>query len=310
MLSHIRKVYVEFQAQCNRFCAWCPNKDNNREYKEMDDFLYTKILNELVDNGFGKNIFGEGSVRMSGPFAKYSSFALLGYNEPFLNIPLLKRRVEEAYDKLSSDVLITTATNGDFLTRDSLKNLYLSTLLVNDYDNKGMEYWKAKMKEIGAIVININEQRETIEAIHSYVGLIICECNWTKNHLLENRGGTLNNSELSDMKWKNNMSVRTIPCIEPDYCINIDYNGNLMPCCHMRADTHEDFCFGNIRENHITDIFFCDKAEDFKKTVHDCNNLLTPCKYCQKIRYDNYSGAPNGFVFEGEKYRSNIIDAI
>ena len=46
MLSHIRRVDIEFHSYCNRLCEWCPNKTLRRDFDdiEMQDELYTKIL--------------------------------------------------------------------------------------------------------------------------------------------------------------------------------------------------------------------------------------------------------------------------
>ncbi len=279
-LKHIKKVYIELHSYCNRKCDWCPNKIYLRnKYEEMSDEMFSSILSQLNEEGFGKY----------DPSMLYPSIALLGYNEPFYNIELLKKRIDQIFNTCDNHIKVETTTNGDYLTKDSFEKLNLNTLLINDYDNKGIKHWENKLEEMGCVIVDMNENKELIYAIHEYVGLIMCQCNWTNNRALENRGGILtpDNTDYSNIKWRNNLETRSLPCIETITTVNIDYKGNIMPCCHIRNDCeyHTYLTMGNVSENKIIDIINNDKMKKFSMQLDSESNFPETCKYCHKERH-------------------------
>lgn len=50
---------------------------------------------------------------------------------------------------------LVTNTNGDFLTKKNLHNLYIDELSIMDYDNKGIEYCKNKLLSCDCIIDKI-----------------------------------------------------------------------------------------------------------------------------------------------------------
>lgn len=95
-------------------------------------------------------------------------------------------------------------------------------------------------------------------AIHNSINVIKISLNWTEHIELEDRGGTLNKNNTNlNLKWKNNLNLREVPCFEPNYYINIYHDGSVMPCCHLRSDNsnHKEFIMGNLKNNSIIDIF-------------------------------------------------------
>lgn len=290
-LNHIKKVYIEIHSQCNRQCAWCPNKFLNRNfYEEMDEKLFLNILNQLYQNGFC-NLSNSKFELVD----NFPTIALLGYSEPFLNSELLKKRVNQIFDIFPDTLCVETASNGDFITKESLNELYLTNILISDYDNKGIEYWKKRLKDLDILVIDINEELEIIYGIHRYINSITVQCNWTKNHLIENRGGILKPEDLKEVKFKNNCNGRNSLCYEPEYFINIDYKGNVLPCCHIREDykDHQQYCFGNLNYNTLEEIFTSDKVLNFQNNLRNMN-FPNPCKFCHKERFEKLIGAPSG----------------
>lgn len=311
-LAHIRRVDIEYQSFCNRKCDWCPNKTLLRDKSiKMSDELYTNILHQLKESHFGEDdIPFSGIEGMKGALSQGTArLSFLGYQEPLSCPDLFKRRVKEAYDTLSGRVRIVSNTNGDYLNKESLENLMLTNLAIMDYDNKGKDYWMNKLKELDILPIDFDEKTETINAIHRYVNSVSVSCNWSKHDELQNRGGYFKQGDLPQYKWKLDMRPRTIPCPEAEYYINISYDGSVMPCCHMRPDNpeHQQYILGNVNEQSIVDIYYSQKAEEFREKMrHENGDFPEPCKYCQKIREENCTGSPSGWNYMGLEYYRKI----
>lgn len=251
----IRLVEVEIHSYCNRVCTWCPNKSIDRTNKKiLSEKIYTKLLYELKEYGF------EG----------YISFSR--YNEPMSDIGLLKRRLRQARDILPNTKLVAN-TNGDYLTRDSLIDLPIDELTIMDYDCIGIEKAIKTLTEIGVEIHKIVDS--FIYAKFNEID-ILYYVDWTKSANIEDRGGSL--KEFSTVR-------RNTPCLEPKYFIAIDYNGKVMPCCHMRSDNpeHEKYAIGNLNDSSIYEIYHCEKAKKIRKSAFMLDfDYLKPCTYCQK----------------------------
>lgn len=284
MFSHIHRVSIEFSSYCNRKCDWCPNKTLHRnDHITMSDELYTDILKQLDENNFGKGFVRRSLQRVS----------FMGYNEPFAEPELLKKRVREAYDTLSKSVKLITNTNGDFVTKENLSNLMLDKVSIMDYDNKGMEYWEQKLIDLEALPINYDPSTETIAAIHRYIGQIVVRCNWSKNRRLENRGGYFKEDDFPQYNW--DIKPRTEPCVEPEYFITIYCDGSVTPCCHIRPDNpeHQKYIMGNLHDQKLVDIYYSEPYKQFVNQLHgDPENYPEPCKFCQKRRAEACSQSP------------------
>jgi len=274
-LDEMRKAEIEIQSKCNRRCAWCPNKsiDRHSEQFQMPENTYLRVLNELKDNDFAKD--------WNGGYISYSR-----YNEPMLNIELLKKRVQQARDILPNVTLVSN-TNGDYMSKSNLEGLILNELSVMDYNCKGVEYWTEKLKDCGVTITSTDDY--AIRGTHKNIGVIKCMIDWPLNNKLETRAGFLKEDiyfKGKKVEWANNKEIRTEPCYEPANFIAIDYNGNVMPCCHFRSDIkeHEPFILGNVNNTSLTDIYKGDKAESFIKLMASKAYEKYPeaCRNCQK----------------------------
>lgn len=285
VVKDVRLVEIEIHSMCNRDCKWCPNTRFKRDKLiQMSENMYIKILRELKFNKY------KGIITYS------------RYNEPMLDINLLKKRLNQA-KRILPTIKLVSNTNGDYLTKDNLEGLHLDELSVMDYDCIGKRNCLDKLNNVGAQIINID--RHFIHA--KFNGMkILYFADWPKHIKLEDRGGFFGHKPINyissstkesiDIVWRNNKDVRTSPCMEPTYFIGIDYNGNVMPCCHMRSDNpdHEKYILGNVKDNSIYEIYNSNRARKIREAAHKGEfDLLKPCKFCQKKqgRYtrDNFS---------------------
>lgn len=115
-------VEIEIFSFCNRKCWFCPNSfiDRNSTNILMQEELYLKILNELKSINYNNMI-------------SYSR-----YNEPTSNRKIFIKRLKQAKTIIPNATLHTN-TNGDFLSRDYLDELYeagLKSMNIQSYLNK------------------------------------------------------------------------------------------------------------------------------------------------------------------------------
>lgn len=114
MFDHVE---IETINRCNGGCSFCPvNRQNDtREYREMSDELFKKIIGQLAELNF------------SGRLALFSN------NEPFLDKDILRRH-KYAREKLPS-ARMHLCTNGTLLTIERFKELmlYLDELIIDNY---------------------------------------------------------------------------------------------------------------------------------------------------------------------------------
>ncbi len=293
MLKYIKRVEIELQSKCNRKCSWCPNTVFKRDKSiELDEEIFLKVIRELKENNF--------DYKEHKGVLKYISFNR--FCEPMYNIDLLKKRLSSALEIMpKADYLINT--NGDYLTKEALDGLCLDKLNIMDYDCKGLTYWENRLKELGVVIINIDELNKKIVGVHKNIGRVNCEVDWPLNAMLEDRASFLDEDiyykhEDIDIKmqWRNKKERRQVPCIEPSLYVSIDYNGNVVPCCHFRSDNpdHNEYIWGNVYEDNLVNILNSDKAEVFKKLMisGDWQRYPGNCRHCQKIRNVQFSTIP------------------
>lgn len=302
MLRHIRRIEIELHSYCNRRCLWCTNSKFPREkYSEMSEETYIKLLKEIRDNNFGiTRFFDWQKTKQSGMELRRPTISFNGYSEPLSDIELLKKRVNQAKDILSGEILFVCNTNGDFLTKENLENLFLNRIYIMDYDCKGKEYWMDKFKELN--VLYLYSKDNIMTGTHKNIGKILCDVNWPQNVLLETRGNIISDELYYNdtlMKYKNDKAIRDFTCVEPSYYISIRYDGSVVLCCHVSEIycEHKDYVLGNINEISLVDIINSDKAKEFKKILasEDFNSYPDCCKICHKDRKGFYPG------FEKEK---------
>lgn len=302
-LHHIRRIDLELQSFCNRKCDWCPNKVFDRSFKEvMPDDVFTSLVNQLKEADFGKDntMFFPDREDGKEPVGTSAILSFLGYQESFSDPELLLRRINEARSVLDDRICYITNTNGDYLTKENLEHMLLTNIAIQDYDNKGLEYWKQRFKELGILAIGYDKNLDLLHGIHRYAESVTVQLNWSKNIKLENRGGFFKQGDLPQYEWAENMEKRTRECPEPEYFITIAYDGSVMPCCHMRPDNpaHKEYILGNIKDTPLVDIYYSEKAEKIREKLRvRYGDYPEPCKYCQKKRYINCYGSPSGWNY-------------
>lgn len=265
--ANIRMVEIEIFSYCNRRCWFCPNSFIDRHSKNilMDEKLYLKILNELKSINYSKKI-------------SYSR-----YNEPTANKEVFLKRLRQAKEILPK-ALLHTNTNGDFLTREYLDEIYeagLRSMNIQCYlkqdENFDIENIKQRIdktaKKLNLDYKMVCEKQDRCEVKFDYkdMNLRMYARDFKING--NNRGGSLK----SILPQK-----RTRSCPIPSMDIYIDYNGAVMPCCNFRSDikTHKKFILGNAKITPILKIFNNKKIQCLRKILSNDNITISPCNEC------------------------------
>ena len=191
-------------------------------------------------------------------YNNYISFSR--YNEPLANIPYLLKSIS-ILKKYAPNAKYVTNTNGDFLTKDNIKQLtgYIDELTVMDYDYSGRE----DLRKILNNVITVN---------NVYYG----ELDSMKVCINHN---TFDKNSRGEILGEYNCHRSVDKCSEPIYFIGIDYNGNVVPCCNFRSDfyKHSIVVCGNLFNDSLKNIV---NSEKYNKIIRNLHNY---CKYCNKI---------------------------
>jgi radical SAM protein with 4Fe4S-binding SPASM domain len=261
-------VEIEVFSFCNRKCWFCPNSFIDRSTKNihMDEKVYLKILGELSQIDFGNRI-------------SYSR-----YNEPLAD-KIILRRIRQARERLPNAKLHTN-TNADYLTPAFLEELYaagLNSMNIQVYLDSGSVFSDdmilSKMHKIIARLglsfeMHVQQPNEWFGAKLFYkdMFLTIYGRNFYSNGT--NRGGLVNKFEAFS---------RSCPCLRPFITINIDYNGNVMPCCNLRSDApqHKKYIVGNAGENSVFDIYGSSKFVAWRKSLASFGPKAKPCNSCK-----------------------------
>jgi radical SAM protein with 4Fe4S-binding SPASM domain len=270
MFSHISGVEIAFHSQCNRKCEWCPNKYIDRTfYKEFDEDIFLKLLSDLKENGFGEK--------------DSSTISISRFHEAFIN-PELARKRSKQIKKILPDVHLLIKSNGDFITKENIKDIPFDRLNIMDYDGVGSARCLIKINDIGFNFDFIRAKNSYIRARDENSRIIIYKSNWKRNVELEDRAGLLDPNSINDMEWINKDKKRNRLCGEPFNTIIVDYDGSVMPCCHMRHDAkeHQEFILGNLHEKSIVEIYKSEKAKKIMKKFEKIKTMPGVCTYCHK----------------------------
>ncbi|MEI0597042.1 radical SAM/SPASM domain-containing protein [Brachyspira pilosicoli] len=266
-VKDIRLVEIEIFSYCNRQCWFCPNSfiDRHSNNNYMVEKLYLKILSELKSINYSSII-------------SYSR-----YNEPTSNKNIFIKRLKQA-KKYLPNALLHTNTNGDYINRDYLDELYDSGLksmniqyYLNKYDVFDIQKIKNAIQKMSDKLqlqfeeILFSSDRYEVKFFYKDMSLRMYSRDFRINGT--NRGGSLNT--ISPIK-------RTNECYIPFTDIYIDYNGMVMPCCNFRSDIdkHKHFIIGNANNDNIIEIFNNELIQKLRYNLINNITNITPCNEC------------------------------
>lgn len=274
----VRFIEVESQSYCNRICWFCPNalvdRRSTRHY--LDPAIYTRLLKDLRSVNFRHR------------------FSFSRYNEPFAD-EVIFDRIAEARSALPGAYL-EIFSNGDYLDPARLERariLGVDELLVGIYlPNEAT--WTEVVAErfleraIGRFQLSAGARQEIPgERIEYRFRLrrmrirVFCP-NYARYG--STRGGTIHGVPIS-------LEPRRSPCLYPVTDVYVDYNGAVMPCCHLRSDVteHEGCSFGRLTTSpgSVFDVWTSESAARWRRALSHYAPKEGPCRTCRERRFAN-----------------------
>ncbi len=266
LAKHLGLIEIETFSFCNRKCWFCPNSfiDRFSQNLYMREETYLKIIRELSEINYSGNI-------------TYSR-----YNEPFAD-EIIFKRIQQARELLPNANLYTH-TNGDYLTKESLKKAEkagLNAIKIQYYLKKNenfdktliLENMKKKLKKYSSkyTVTQLKDDYVEIKILDYKMDIIYQAINF-KNFACD-RAGSIDELSTND---------RIHPCFIPLNNMYIDYNGSVMPCCNLRSDIkeHDKYIMGDTNKTTLWDIFASPNYVDFRRNTFVKNIKYPVCSKC------------------------------
>lgn len=244
-LSSILTVELNTTELCNRKCVFCPRYDS--------DVYPNRNLNMTVETAeiIAKNLSN---------FNYTGKISYSGYSENFLNKKFLE--IINVMRKYLKTNLFECNTNGDFLKKDSVGDIFksgLDLLYINLYD--GID----QIQKFDDIMENIDESKYKYRAHYSQkdYGLKI-----------NNRGGNItwlgfDESDIESLKGK--------PCHYPFYKLFVDWNGDVLFCAN---DWGKEIIVGNLTKQTLQEVWLSDKMYEIRQKLAVGDRSFSPCNSC------------------------------
>ena len=269
----IRRVAIEIFSYCNRQCWFCPNASGQRrkEQSYLDEVIFLSVMNDL------------GCI-------DYNNVLMLHlYNEPLADRIVLERiRQARAFVPKAK---LYIATNGDYLDREYLEELVdagVHTISVGIYGPSnavfdedyvlGRIYTVARKLGLGnGSKVKKEENLYEIQGLCQGTGIRITARDMNK--LGFDRGG------LVDVE---NRQRRTCPCFAPFIDLDIDYQGNFLPCCNIYCDDerHKGYATGNLHDGRsVFDHYTDDRVVSWRKRLFQFHPNIPVCQTCSRKEF-------------------------
>lgn len=226
---------------CSRHCTFCPRSDRN-VYKNQNLNMSMETIVAFAEKCESEKYVGDVNIA--------------GFGEPMLH-PNLPEIVRTLRRHLKS--YITVITNGDFLTKDSLKDLIsvgLSRIVVSCYD--GIEY-KMKFEKL----------------------LEGCGIDYYIRELWGDSDTVIENNHFNSRTGLVPVPAKMKPgkqCSIPFYRMMFDWSGDVILCSE---DWHrKEKGLGNINESSLKSLWFGNKLNSIRTNLHAGNRCGNACKDC------------------------------
>tara|TARA_Y100001951_G_scaffold83919_1_gene73062 strand:- start:677 stop:1570 length:894 start_codon:yes stop_codon:yes gene_type:complete len=274
--NNLKLIEIEIFSYCNRICWFCPNSfiDRRTTNIEMKDDHYEKILTDLAEIDYAGEI-------------TYSR-----YNEPLSHRDIFIRRIKRAREFLPNAILKTN-TNGDYVTRDYIKELNdigFNQLWIQQYLGKNEKYDHERMRKF------MNNKVKKLDLDYTVL-TDIENCRLEYDLLYGNmtihlraRNFELDGSSRGEAVPLAQGYVRTQLCEQVHNNMYIDYNGTVMICCALRSDVprHENGIMAHVDNDRLWDIWRNEKYEPWRKHHMKNGPKKGVCKSCRDSVIPDY----------------------
>lgn len=228
--KNIRAIEFEPHSYCNRKCWFCPNTfiDRTGPVKFLDQKIYVQILKDLASIDYSEGIL----------------FA--GWCEPFSQ-PNFLDRVKEASDFLPNAVL-TSNSNTDYLTTEIVRQAAgngLSVIRAQLYFDKNEDCTE---EVIACKFARLRDKLPGIDFVKRADDWFALVDRKMVIHL-QSRNFKKVGINRCDIKVRK-IGKRYYTCYEGIQYFGVNFNGQAIPCCHIRSDypAHEKYLLGQVTD--------------------------------------------------------------
>ena len=228
---------------CNRKCVFCPRSNTVATPNQKHLYMTTELATKIA-NDLKKLSFN-------------GVLLLAGYGEPMAS-PVFSELV-----KIFSPICrVEVVTNGDFLTIENIQDMFskgLSFLSVSIYSNQ------KRFDVVKEMIDKCNLQPE------SY----ILRDRW---HSVDDDYGVKLTNRAGLVSIGNQPEINlTTECYYPFYSMTVDWNGDVYLC---PQDWHRRSKLGNLSINSVSDVWYGEGYEQYRKTLYAGKRCLFPCNGC------------------------------
>jgi MoaA/NifB/PqqE/SkfB family radical SAM enzyme len=266
--SSVRLVEVEVFSYCNRTCWFCPNATIDRRSVNhyMDEALYLRILTELAEINFSHVI-------------TYSR-----YNEPLADRIILERLRQAR--QLLPNAILSTHTNGDYLTRaylDDLRDAGLNRIVIMTYLGNNEEF--SDKKVLSRLTTKAVELGLKCEFTLALAGV---RYNATLSY--EGMGVYMQARNFDVVGTDRGKLVQLEPYVRTSWCpvvfedLYIDWNGRVVPCCNIRSDApeHQGYVVDDLSSGRsIFEAWASSDLVGWRRSLFNQEEKAAPCDSCR-----------------------------
>ena len=235
----LQMVQINPTELCNRRCSFCPRSDR-KVYPNRNKHITTKTIENLC--------VGLNELKFN------NRVGFVGFGEPLLHKNIFKC-IEIVKKNIPTIKYLEVNTNGDKLTKETIKRLYesgCSHLAISMYDRDKSGFFN-KLK--GDIPINI---------IY-------------RHHYSKKENYNLSIVNRDELLTGTNKVYSTDSCYIPFYKAMIDWNGDVLLC---ENDWSRKNIFGNINKKSFSNIWLSEEFIKFRKELLKGRSCSNPCKNC------------------------------
>jgi|TARA_R110001583_G_scaffold57863_1_gene172869 radical SAM protein with 4Fe4S-binding SPASM domain len=233
-------VELNINELCNRSCVFCPRNEGYPNTNVHMEVSLAEIIATQLDN-----LKFKGIVNISGT-----------------GEPLLTKHIADIVKPFGDrNIQIEITTNGDKLKPELIEDLYragLTQLVISMYDGpEQIDHFTNLFKDLG-IRRDLYTLRDRWYDEQDDYGL-----------MYTNRAGSLGSNFPTPKRGA---------CYYPHYTIFIDWDGEILLCCHDMYNKTETF--GNVNDLPLLELWKNQRLTHFRKKLKNGDRSESPCNNC------------------------------
>ena len=274
--TSVKQVEMSISSFCNRRCPYCPNAKADRisQKHQMSDALFYNVLRQLREIDYSELI------------------SIHRYNEPLADRDLALRRVREIR-AFVPNAKITIFTNGDYLDAEFVRELaeagvYWLGATMHEAPNGTpfpdlLDNQTRFLKRLGLPFVITQDSEDDCKTAVVDTGTPMQFVVWARNFWKRDADGVIRMHDRGQSLGVESGVVRTNPCFIPFLQMQIEWDGQLLPCCEIQPDVFETDKYTLGRLTPESDIFLAWTNATYvawRSELFSYEVKKTPCATC------------------------------